>query len=40
MALVLAGNSALETVRLTSAEGDRCEYAVYREGKRTACGFR
>jgi hypothetical protein len=40
MALVLAGNSALETVRLTSVEGDRCEYAVYREGKRTACGFR
>ncbi len=39
MVLILAGNSAVETVRLSSASPERCEYAVYREGKRTACGF-
>lgn len=39
MVLVAAGNSALETVRLVSASLERCEYAVYREGKPAGCGF-
>lgn len=39
MVVVLAGNSALETVRVASASLDSFEYAVYRDGKRTAFGF-
>ena len=39
MVLVVAGNSALETVRLASASLEGSEYAVYRDGQRTASGF-
>ncbi|MGH9662284.1 MAG: hypothetical protein ACRD96_27285, partial [Bryobacteraceae bacterium] len=41
MVLVVAGNSALETVRLASAAPlDQWEYAIYDAGKRKAYGFR
>ncbi len=39
MVLVLAGNSALETVRLASTPPGRWEYAVFDAGKQTASGF-
>jgi hypothetical protein len=39
MVLVLAGNSALETVRLASAPLERWSYAVYREGARARSGI-
>ena len=39
MVLVLAGNNALETVRLTSAGLSRTEFAVYDSGKETSSGF-
>ena len=39
MALILAGNSALETVRLASLQPENYEYTVYDAGKRTAFGF-
>jgi len=39
MVLVLAGNSAVETVRLASAGLSRTEYAIYDSGKETNSGF-
>jgi hypothetical protein len=39
MVLVVAGNSALETVRLVTATPESAEYAIYREGRRTESGF-
>lgn len=39
MVLVLAGNSALETVRLASLPPEHYEYSVYDAGKRIAFGF-
>jgi hypothetical protein len=39
MALVLAGNSALETVLLTKADFDEAQYSVFDAGKETASGF-
>ena len=40
MVLVMAGNSALETVRLASAGLDAYEHSVFEEGKRVVAGFR
>ena len=40
MVLVVAANSALETVRAASAAQDRWEYAVLDAGKQTEFGFR
>ena len=43
MVLILAGNSALETVRLSKAfsrRGMQTEYAVFNTGEETASGFR
>ena len=40
MALVLAGNSALETVRLASADVGRAEFAVLDSGHTAESGFR
>jgi hypothetical protein len=40
MVLVLAGNSALQTVKLALASLAGSEYAVYSHGKETAAGFR
>ncbi len=39
MVMVVAGNSALETVRAAEAGPERYEYAIYRLGKRVAEGF-
>ena len=39
MVLVLAGNSALETVRLASLPFERAEYTIFESGKQTASGF-
>lgn len=39
MVVVLAGNSALETVRLTHGGLSRSEYAIYDEGKLVETGF-
>jgi hypothetical protein len=39
MVLVLAGNSALETVRAASLMPDAAEYTVYETGKSIASGF-
>ncbi|HEV2688611.1 MAG TPA: hypothetical protein VGV35_08660, partial [Bryobacteraceae bacterium] len=39
MALVLAGNNALETVRLASAGMNRTEYTILEFGKETNSGF-
>jgi Phospholipase B len=39
MALVLAGNSALETVLLTKAEFSEAQYAIFDAGKEIASGF-
>ena len=39
MVLVLAGNSALETVKLTAAGMNRTEYAIFDSGKETSSGF-
>ena len=39
MVLVLAGNDALETVRMASVGLSRTEYAVYASGKETVSGF-
>jgi len=39
MVLVLAGNSALETVRLAGAGPVRAQYAIYQGGKMTSSGF-
>ena len=39
MVLVLAGNSAVETVRLASVGLGRTEYAIYDSGKETNSGF-
>ncbi len=39
MVLVLAGNSALETVLLTKAEFDEAQYSVFDAGKDIASGF-
>ena len=39
MALVLAGNSALETVLLTKADLDDAQYSVFDAGRETASGF-
>jgi len=40
MTLVLAGNNALETVRLASAGMNRAEYTILDFGKETGSGFR
>jgi hypothetical protein len=40
MVLVIAGNSALQTVKLASASLAGYEYAVYSHGKEAAAGFR
>jgi hypothetical protein len=39
MVLVVAGNSPLETVRLTKAEFDDMQYAIFDSGKLTVSGF-
>jgi hypothetical protein len=39
MALVLAGNSALETVLLTKAEFNETQYSIFDAGKEIASGF-
>jgi len=39
MVLVLAGNNALETVRLTKAEFDQAQYSIFDAGKEIASGF-
>jgi len=39
MICVLAGNSALETVKLVDAAMPRTEYAVFRSGKEVGSGF-
>lgn len=40
MVVVLAGNSPAETVRLSSVTPGAYEYAVFKDGKQTAWGFR
>ena len=40
MVLVLAGNNALETVRLAGASLNRTEYTIYDSAKETSSGFR
>jgi hypothetical protein len=40
MVLILAGNSALETVRLASSTAARAEFSVFDSGKQSASGFR
>jgi hypothetical protein len=40
MVLVLAGNNALETVRMASAWLNRTEYTVYDSAKETSSGFK
>ncbi len=40
MVLVLAGNNALETVRLVSKGLNRAEYTVFDSGKETSSGFK
>jgi hypothetical protein len=39
MALILAGNNALETVRLAKGDFEETQYAVFNEGKDLASGF-
>jgi phospholipase B-like protein len=39
MVLVLAGNNALETVRLSTAGLNRTEYSIFDSGKETSSGF-
>jgi len=39
MALVLAGNSALQTVLLTKADWDDTQYSIFDSGKEMASGF-
>jgi len=39
MVLVLAGNSALQTVLLTKAHWDEAQYSIFESGKEVASGF-
>ena len=39
MVLVLAGNSALQTVLLTKASWDETQYSIFDSGREMAAGF-